>query len=532
MNDRSITLSTWLPDEALLLEHAHLREDLGRPFEFQLDLLSKTFDVDIGGALAKPMVISVDLPAGGTRYFNGLVSQFTLAEQHGEFRRYHATLRPWLWLLSRTANSKIFQNLAVPDVVKAVFRARGFSDFEDRLSESYRTWDYLVQYRESDLNFVNRIMEQEGIYYFFEHDAEKHTLVLADSYGGHETTTGYEIVPFLPPETAASIGGKLEHVGSWKVSRQIQAGAYAVSDFNFETPRADLLSTLQGQPDDGDPSLEIFDYPGEFKNQGEGQAVAKVDLQERQADIERAEGLANARGLTTGSLFTLADYPREDQNKEYLLVSTSISLSVSSFISGAGGGQSEEFHCSFTALDSQRQFRSPRRTPKPMVQGPQTAIVVGPAGEEIWTDQYGRVKVQFHWDREGKNDEKSSCWVRVSQVWAGSELGRDAYPADRARGHRRLPGGGPRSAHHHRPRLQRRQHAPVRSAGQPDPERHQEPQHQGRRAQQFNEIRFEDKKGSEELYVQAEKNQTIKVKHNRGATIGGSDSISVGEIAA
>ena len=528
MNERSIKLSTWLPDEALVLEHAHLREDLGRPFEFQLDLLSKTFDVDLGGVLAKPMVISVDLPAGGTRYFNGLVSQFTLAEQHGEYRRYHATLRPWLWLLSRTANSKIFQNLTVPDVVKAVFRARGFSDFEDRLSESYRTWDYLVQYRESDLNFVNRLMEQEGIYYFFEHEAEKHTLVLADSYGAHKPTTGYEILPFLPPETAAAIGGKLEHVGSWKVSRQIQAGAYAVTDFNFETPRADLLSTLQGQPDDGDPSLEIFDYPGEFKNQDEGQAVAKVDLQERQADIERAEGLANARGLTTGSLFTLADYPREDQNKEYLLVSTSISLAVSSFISGAGGGQSEEFHCSFTALDSQRQFRSPRRTPKPMVQGPQTAIVVGQAGEEIWTDQYGRVKVQFHWDREGKNDEKSSCWVRVAQVWAGAKWGAMHIPRIGQEVIVDFLEGDP-----DRPIITGR----VYNADNMPPYDLPDNQTQsgiksrstkGGAPSNFNEIRFEDKKGSEEMFIQAEKNQTIKVKHDRGATIGGSDSISVG----
>jgi type VI secretion system secreted protein VgrG len=522
MNDRTITLSTWLPDETLLLEHAHLREDLGRPFEFQLDLLSETFDVDIADALNKPMVISVDLPAGGTRYFNGLVTQFTLAEQHGEYRRYHATLRPWLWLLSRTANSKIFQSVAVPDVVKAVFRARGFSDFEDRLSGSYRTWDYLVQYRESDLNFVNRIMEQEGIYYFFEHDAEKHTLVLADSYGGHETTTGYEIVPFLPPETAAATRGNLEHVGSWKVSRQIQAGSYAVSDFNFETPRADLSSTLQGQAEDGDPSFEIFDYPGEFKNQDEGQAVATVDLQERQADIERAEGLANARGLAVGTLFTLADYPREDQNKEYLLVSTSTSLAANSYISGGGGGQpgQEDFHCSFTALDSQRQFRSPRRTPKPMVQGPQTAIVVGESGDEITVDQYGRVKVQFHWDRVGTNDENSSCWVRVAQLWAGSGWGGIHIPRIGQEVIVDFLEGDP-----DRPIITGR----VYNADNMPPYALPDNKTQsgiksrstlGGAPSNFNELRFEDKKGSELVNLQAEKDLTSLVKHDEDRNIG------------
>jgi type VI secretion system secreted protein VgrG len=247
MNDRSITLSTWLPDGSLRLEHAHLREDLGRPFEFQLDLLSDTYDVDIARALMQRVVVEVDLPDGGARFFNGIVSQFTLAEQHGEYRRYHATLRPWLWLLSRTANSKIFQNETVSDVVKGVFRASGFSDFEDRLSETYRTWDFLVQYRESDLNFVNRIMEQEGIYYFFEHDAEKHTLVLADSYGAHKPKAGYEVVPFLPPETAASARENLQHVGAWKVSRQIQAGSYTVSDFNFKKASCGSLKHAPGE---------------------------------------------------------------------------------------------------------------------------------------------------------------------------------------------------------------------------------------------------------------------------------------------
>jgi type VI secretion system secreted protein VgrG len=221
-NERSIRISSWLADGDLLLEHAILREELGKPFEFQLDLLSKRDDIAVGEALWKPITITVDLPGGGSRLFHGLVTRFVAGETRGEYSRYRATLRPWLWLLSRISDCRIFQKMTVPDVIKQVFRDRGFSDFDDRLSETYRTWEYLVQYRESDLNFVSRVMEQEGIYCYFEHDEDKHTLVLADAQSGHDTFAGYETVTYLPPETmAGGVRGDVEHITSWHLARQI-----------------------------------------------------------------------------------------------------------------------------------------------------------------------------------------------------------------------------------------------------------------------------------------------------------------------
>ncbi len=527
-NNRSATVLSWLPDGVLLLDRGNFHEELGKPFEFQLDLLSKDPNLDIAAALGKKLVVEVTLNSGATRYFNGLVSRFSFGETREEYHQYRATLRPWTWLLSRTTNCRIFQNMTVPEIVKAVFRAHGFGDFDDKLAESYRSWDYLVQYRETDLNFVSRILEQEGIYYFFQHDAEKHTLVLADSLGSHAATHGFEVVPFLQPEMVASMPSDVEYVDGWNAWRQLQPGAFSAADFNFETPKANLLNTLQGPEDDGNQALEIFDYPGEFNNADEGETSVKLGLQELAAEVERVEGTGNSHALMAGGLFTLADHPRTDQNKEYLVISTSWSVTVTLYASGSGASGGTDFHCSLVAMDSQRQFRCPRRTPKPVVQGPQTAIVVGQSGEEIWTDQYGRVKVQFHWDRDGKNDENSSCWVRVAQVWAGAKWGAMHIPRIGQEVIVDFLEGDP-----DRPIITGR----VYNADNMPPYDLPDNQTQsgiksrstkGGAPSNFNEIRFEDKKGTEELFIQAEKNQTIKVKHNRGATIGGGDSVSVG----
>ena len=221
-------------------------------------------------------------------------------------------------------------------------------------------------------------------------------------------------------------------------------------------------------------SHNLYNYPGGFFVNSEGQDQVRVRLEEHQADFEVFEGAGDVRGIGCGYLFTLADHPRNDQNAEYLVVSSWYDVSISGYESSA---VETSYRCSFGALPSKRQFRTAETTPKPRVEGPQTAIVAGPAGEKIWTDKYGRVKVQFHWDREGASDEKSSCWVRVAQVWAGTNWGRDACPADRTGGHRRLSRGRPRPADHHRARLQRQQHAPLRFARQSDAERHQESEH-------------------------------------------------------
>jgi type VI secretion system secreted protein VgrG len=423
---RAVEIITPLGDDVLLFHRMTATEELGRLFQFELDLLSNDPDLKFEDLLGQNVTIRLDLPDDKKRYFNGFVSRFSQAGTFDDFNAYSATVHPWLWFLTRTADCRIFQEKKVPDIIKEVFRDLGFTDFEETLSGSYRTWEYCVQYRETDFNFVSRLMEQEGIYYYFKHEIDKHTLVLADSVSSHEAFPGYEKLPYFPPDE--NLRRERDHIYDWNISQQVQPGIYALEEFDFKKPKANLEVKSSIQREHARAKMEIFDYPGEYVQTGDGEAYARARIEELQAEYEQVQGQGNARGLSVGSLFELTDYLREDQNREYLIVSATHEVESDAYSSGSGSEAQEAYSCSFTALHSKQPYRAPRTTPKPMVQGPQTAIVVGKAGEEIWADKYGRVKIQFHWDRYGKLDENSSCWVRVSHPTAGKNWGSVQIP--------------------------------------------------------------------------------------------------------
>jgi type VI secretion system secreted protein VgrG len=463
-------VTTPLGDDVLRLRRMIGREELGRLFSYELELLGPDGELKLADLLGQPMTLHLTLADESVRYFNGIVSRFSRTGSSGRHAVYLATLRPWLWLLTRSTDCKIFQHMSVPDVITAVFRDHGLTDFDDSLTQSYEPWDYLVQYRESAFNFVSRLMEQTGIYYFFRHEDGKHTLVLADDYRAHESTAGYEEVPYYPPHSGEH--RERDHLDGWVVAEEIQTGAYMLNDFDFTRPKASLQAKLKAP--DPKTEFETYDYPGEYGDASDGEFYVRVRLEEQQAQAEEVNGHGNARGLAVGALFSLTGYPRDDQNREYLITAASYSLEVEEYETGSSESAGPDYRCSFSAIESRTPYRLPRITPKPTIVGPQTAMVVGKAGEEIWTDEYGRVKVQFHWDRLGEADENSSCWVRVAQVWAGARWGAMHIPRRR-----------PRPPDHHRPRLQRRQHAALRAAVQPKSERPQEPQHQGRQPRQL-----------------------------------------------
>ncbi len=423
---RILSVSTPLGEDVLLLRSMSGSERLGAPFEYELELASPNIDISPDDLLGKPSTVSLQLPDGSKRYFNGYMSRFSQVGFDGADALYRARLSPWVWFLSRTADCRIFQDQTVPDIVKGIFREHGFTDFEERLTGDYRTWGYCVQYRETDLNFVNRLLEQEGIYYFFEHQEDKHLLILADSYSAHSLVPGYEEVPYHPPDDTAAVGQ--EHIYDWTVAQQVSSGAFANTAFDFTAPRKDLLATRSGPKNHELADYELFDYAGDYTQGSEGTEYARIRLEEAQAGHELAEAQSNARGLGVGALFKMAEYRREDQNREYLVASAQYHLRSDLFGSGANSLGGPPCQCNLSVIDSQVPYRPPRITPKPIVQGPQTAVVTGKSGEEIWTDKYGRVKVQFHWDRYGKRDENSSCWVRVSHPWAGKGWGAVAIP--------------------------------------------------------------------------------------------------------
>jgi type VI secretion system secreted protein VgrG len=420
-----IELITPLGDE-LLFHGMHVQEELSRLGEYHLDLLSKNKDVDRDKILGTKVSVKVMLADGKVRYFNGFVTRFSAGEALGKYARYYATVSPWLWFLTRTADCRIFQDKTVRQIVEDVFADhRHVADFAFELTENYRTWNYCVQYRETDFNFVSRLLEHEGMYYYYRHTDGHHTLVITDSVNKHDATPGYEKLQFIAPQVLVRPG--TEFVSAWNVFREVQPGAYVHDDYDFERPNVELTTAKTLPRPYSLSNYEVYDYPGGYLQKPHGEHYAHVRIDEYGAGFEKAQATTNYRGVQVGARFTLEGHGVEKVNGDYLVVAATHMLESTQYESGDAGSASG-FSCSFTALSCAQQFRPRRITPKPFVQGPQTAVVVGPKDDEIYTDKYGRVKVQFHWDRRGKKDENSSCWIRVSHPWAGKGWGAVATP--------------------------------------------------------------------------------------------------------
>ncbi|HOB61419.1 MAG TPA: type VI secretion system tip protein TssI/VgrG [Candidatus Competibacteraceae bacterium] len=517
---RKIAVASPLGGDVLVFGRMTATERLGRLFEFQLELLSEKTDIKLTEVLGKNMTVRLELPVGGTRYFNGFVTRFGYKGMRGDrYGVYHATLSPWLWFMTRTADCRIFQNQKAPDIIKSIFTESGFTDFKDQLSGSYREWEYCVQYRETDFDFVSRLMEQEGIYYYFTHDNGKHTLVLADGYGSHGKFAKYEEIPYFPPD--AHDHRKRDHLSKLDIQVSHQPGAYALNDFDFKAPRKNLR-TLSSMPKSyALADFEIYDYPGEYSETGDGNSYARVRLEELQAQHEVLLAEGDAAGLAAGYLFKLVDCPRDDQNREYLIVSAVHKLQSDAYETENDVNRVEEsklYRGQIEAIESKQPYRTPRTTPKPVVKGPQTAIVVGPQGEEIYTDQYGRVKCQFHWDRHGKADENSSCWIRVAQGWAGKKWGILYLPRI---GHEVIVDfleGDP-----DQPIVTGRVYNDVNMPPYTLPDKKTVSTLKSlssKGGDGFNEFRFDDEKGKEQIFLHAERNQDIRVENDALEWIG------------
>jgi len=517
MSEQPVRVKTPFADD-LLFSRMNGFEALGRLYQYELELQSPKPDLALDDLLGIDLTVEFDLPNGDTRFFHGYVTEFSQTGGRGAYTIYSAIVHPWLWFLTRTSDCRIFQDKTVPDIIKEVFRDLGFTDFKDSLNaDEYRKWEYCVQYRETDFNFVSRLMEQEGIYYFFEHEDGKHTLVMADAYGAHSLLPKYGEIPYYPPSEVRGA----EHIHDWHLSKSVRTGTCAIGAFHFVKPKAGLEVTSSIIRPHAKEDYEIFDYPGEYYERGEGDRYVGVRMEEIACDYERVRGESNARGIFPGGLFELTQFPRDDQNREYLVVSAQHSLALGDYETSTAGGL--KYGCSFEAIYSQDPFRTARTTPKPVVQGPQTAIVVGKKGEEIWTDEYGRIKVQFHWDRYGKNDENSSCWIRVSQSWAGGQWGGMSIPRMGQEVVVDFIEGDP-----DRPIVTGRVYnkdnmPPYDLPADKTKSTLKSRSTKGASADNFNEIRFEDKKGEEEVYIHAEKDHNTVIENNQTIKIGFDD---------
>ena len=522
---RVMEVVTPLGDDVLLFHGMHAREEMGRLGEYQLDLLSPKKDINLDEILGKNVTVKLALPDDSTRYFNGYVTRFAQGGTYGRYVRYSAVVHTWLWFLTRTADCRIFQDMTVPDIVKQVFGDHSTADFKIELTSTYRKWTYCVQYRETDFNFVSRLMEEEGIYYYIRHTDGHNTVVLTDSTSKHTATAGYETIPFVSPEQV--VRPDLERITSWDFSREVQPGVYVHDDYDLERPSVELKTRKPLSRSYTPSDYEIYDYPGHYLQKADGEQYAGVRIDEFGSQFETAQAATNAKGIAVGSLFTLEKYSRADQDGEYLILAGTYDLEFSEYEAmpkGAGTG----YRCSFVAMSSQQQFRPRRATPKPFVQGPQTAMVVGPAGDEIYTDKFGRVKVQFHWDRYGKKDQNSSCWIRVSHPWAGKAWGSVSTPRIGQEVIVDFLEGDP-----DQPIITGRVYNAEQMPPYGLPDNATQSGIKSRCSIEgndanFNEIRFEDKKGSEELYLHAEKDHTNITENDRAEDVGHDRSLHVG----
>ena len=463
--------------------------------------------------------------------------QFTYIGRDGDFYSYEAVLRPWLWHATRRSDFKIFQFKKVPDIIQEVLGPYGFS-IENKLTGSYRTWDYIVQYGETDFNFVSRLMEMEGAYFYFSHSQGSHTLVLADDIGSHSPLpNGPSTIPYYSGDRAAHVHDQ-DFIDGWSFAEDIASGHFAADDYDFKKPKS-ILDTKQQQPaGHTEDSRELYEWPGGYTEMGDGENYARVRIEQQKAQRETVQGEGNARNLAPGYLFTFSKYPRGDQNKDYLIEAAYYRFEENVRRSDGAGGAGNasrggldsptSYRLSISAVPKTTPYRSQRTTPKPHTTGPQTAVITGPAGEEIYTDQYGRVKVQFHWDRYGSFDENSSCWIRVSQTWAGSNYGSmhiprigqevivdflngdPDYPIITGRVYNamqmppwELPANKTQSGIKTRSSKDGTPGAGMKSG-----------------AGDANAIRFEDRKGAEQLWLHAQKDQLTEVENDEDKWVG------------
>jgi type VI secretion system secreted protein VgrG len=511
---RPLRLSGAGADELLLigLEGGEL---LSRPFRYTLDLVSENDAIDAQARLRKAVSVTIDRGDQPPVLLHGLIRRFRQLGKNEGYTSYQAEIVPWIWFLSLTNDCRIFQAETVPDIVEKVFRGAGFPDFDVRCRGSYAPREYCVQYRESNLDFVSRLLEEEGIHYYFEHAAGKHTLVLSDQSAlASDCDTG-------GTRMGDDIGGQEDIVHWLEADHVVHIGEVEFRDFDFVQAPEPLSSSTSGSGKE-----PFYDYhPGRFTTQDAGERSARLALEVQEARQHVVRGSGSCRHFRSGYAFTLQAHYRADANQKYLL--TSVTHKAAGGNLRSAGQSAVEHTCDFEAVPISVPFRPDRLTPRPVVAGSQTALVVGPAGEEIYVDEYGRAKVRFHWDRGDSSDENASCWVRVATTWAGRNWGAIQLPRSGEEVIIAFLEGDPDqpiiigrvyNAHHmppySLPANKTQSGVRTRSSKQGS-------------ASMFNEIRMEDLKDSEELYIHAQKDKKVIVENDRSEEVGHDETIVI-----
>ncbi|MCP3869543.1 MAG: type VI secretion system tip protein VgrG [Gammaproteobacteria bacterium] len=488
-------------------------ELVSRMYRYEIELVSEDHEILFDAVVDKSAVL-VLLAEAEPRYIHGIISRFEQGQQGDRFTVYYATLVPKVWRLSQRYGSRIFQQKTAPEIIGQILDEVGVAndEYSQILQGTHPTREYCVQYRESELNFISRLMEEEGVFYFFEQQESKHVMVMGDNPSAHPDIADGGAV--LYHEFAAGSVSE-DHIYHFSYIEQIRPGVATLRDYNFKKPTQNLESQKEA---DQDQFLEVYDYPGEYDDADVGTALAGVRLEEQRALRKMGRGESNCTRLIPGYTFTMEEHVRSTFNTKYLVISLETTGAQPEVLEEAATGGGTEYSNHFRCIPYEVPYRPARITRRPVVEGVQTAIVVGPSGEEIYTDEFGRIKVQFHWDREGAADEKSSCWIRVNQAWAGPGWGALYLPRV---GHEVIVDfieGDP-----DRPIITGRVYHGTNRPPYPLPDEKTKStlkSNSSKGGGGYNEIRLEDKKGEEQIFVHAERNQDVRVKADAMEWIG------------
>lgn len=520
-DQRLLSVDTPLGQDKLLIAGFSGTEGMSRLFEFRLDLLSESTDITADQILGMSVTVTMARPGGDPRYFNGIVRRFAAGPIGGRgMRSYEAVIVPTAWLLTQTSDHKIFQSKNAKDIIEDVLKAHGVTNYRfGVVNEQHPVREYCVQYGETAYDFVQRLMEEEGIFYFIEHAQGEHTIVIADDKAAYVDAADEEVT-----YTADSMLTNAVH--QWQPSYEFQSGKWVQRDFDFENPGAiQVLETEQSTSlsVSAFSSYERFSYPGRYVKRGDGTLLTRLRMEALEASFCVIRGDGDLASFMPGAKFKLSNDP--DESKSYVLTEVSHQAQGASLQAGPGGGES--YANSFACIPADTVFRPQRLTRKPMVHGPQTAIVVGQSGEEIYTDTYGRIKVQFHWDRYGKSDENSSCWIRVAHAWAGAKWGAIFTPRVGMEVVVEFLDGDP-----DRPLVTGCVYngdngVPYALADNKTQSGILTRSSKLGAAANANELRFEDKKGEEQILFHAEKDFLREVENDDTLTVGHDQTITI-----
>jgi len=492
------------------------REAMSELFHFGVDLACQDSEIDLDGIVGQAAQLQIHY-LDGARELNGIISRFEQGHVGETFTAYYAELVPSVWLLTQRYDSRIFQEQSVPDIIQAVLKNSGATS-RFALKGSHAPREYCVQYRETDWNFIMRLMEEVGIFCQWEHRDGKDILVIADAPGVHVPIDGTPDVLFREPTGLVEAE---EFIYQFRSAQQIRPGKITHTDYNFKTPALDMFKDQSARRN---PELEVYDYPGLYPDQGTGGTLARARLEALQSPRLSAVGESTCRRMIPGFKFTMQEHRRESFNQEYLL--TSVRHTASQPLGQDETGGRFHYSNSFVAIPASVPYRPPRVTPKPVVEGTQTAVVTGPAGEEIYTDEYGRIKVQFHWDREGKKDDKSSCWIRVAHPWAGPSWGSMFIPRVGFEVAVQFLEGDP-----DRPLVIGSVYNAQNMPPYPlDAQKNKSTikSNSTKGGGGSNELRFDDTKGSEEVYQHAQKDLTIRTENDKNQSTGHDETLKIG----